>query len=205
MNKSKLTLTLDNILRNDMETFRKACAYTSGHAVEILSVEEVDLSDSVLKSGFKVELMASPEDLFWVGRFFERIDNMKYVDLMHYKKSVKVKVPEQLFKLCQLIEVTPEAVLQAFANDVSLTVHGSSGSDERAMAVDYFKRAGHGMHLFDYEEIEQMFDGLEWIRYEWRSYGNPREAEYQVFFKKELKEWFKKWSAAKRKKVTSDN
>lgn len=130
---------------------------------------------------------------------------MKYIDLMHYKKSVRVKVPEQLFKLCQLIEVSPETVLQAFANDVSLAVHGTSGGDERSMAVDYFKRAGHGMHLFDYEEIEQMFDGLEWIRYEWYRFGNPKEAEYQVFFKKEMKEWFKKWNAEKTKKVTSEN
>jgi hypothetical protein len=110
-------------------------------------------------------------------------------------------VPEQLFKLCKLIDVSVETVLQDFANDVSLNVHGSSGSDERGMAVEYFKRVGHGTHIFDYEEIDNMFGGLEWIRYEWYKFGNPKEAEYQVFFKKELKEWFKKWSAEKAKKV----
>lgn len=193
---------LDNVLRTDLETFKNACAYTDRHSVQILSIEQVDLSDNILKDGFKIDLVASPEDIWWIGRFFERLKNMKYVDLSNYKKTVRVKVPEQLLKICQLIEVSPETVLQAFANDVSLTVHGSSGSDERRMAVEYFQRVGHGINLFDYEEIEEMFDGLEWIRYQWRGFGNTKEDEYRVFYKKELKEWFKKWSTTKANKIT---
>lgn len=202
MSREKISFTLENVGHDTLETFTRACSYGgSSRNIEILSVSEIDIQEGIIKKGYNIELLASPEDLFWIGRFFERLNDMRTINLMRFKKTVKVKVPEQLIKLCELIEVAPEIVLQSFANDVSLSVHCSSGSDERRMAVDYFKRAGHGMHLFDYEEIENMFDGLEWIRYEWRSYGNTNENEYKIFFKRELKEWFTKWNAAKAEKA----
>jgi hypothetical protein len=195
VSKTKLTLTLNDILPRDVDTFRKACEVSELNKIEILSV--VYGSEKKTLQTVRFELMASPEDLFWAGRWFERLSNRTQINLSRPITSVRVNVPEQLFKLCHIIDVPPQEVLQAFANDVGLTVHGSSGSDERNMAVDYFKRAGHGMHLFEPEEIDDMFDGLEWIRYEWRNYGNSKEEEYRIFFEKELKEWFTKWRAVK--------
>ncbi len=55
------------------------------------------------------------------------------------KQTITVEVPKQLALICELLEVTPQAVLQNFIDDVSLEVN-SSGSDERRMAVEYFMR-----------------------------------------------------------------
>lgn len=57
------------------------------------------------------------------------------------KRTITLEIPKQLELICELLETTPEQVLQAFINDVSLEVN-SSGSDERRMAVEYFMRCG---------------------------------------------------------------
>ncbi len=105
--------------------------------------------------------------------------------------TMKVNVPKQLEMLCELLETTPQQVLQAFINDVSLEV-GSSGSDERRMAVEYFMRCCYGMHRYDFEQVEQMFDGLNWLR--WQQYEKKGKAfanlRYSFF-----KQWFKEWKA----------
>jgi hypothetical protein len=107
------------------------------------------------------------------------------------KKQITLNVPEQLQMLCELLETTPEQILQAFINDVSLEVN-SSGGDERRMAVEYFMRCSYGMHRYEFEEIEQMFDGLNWLR--WQQYEKKGKAfkALQIQF---LKEWFNEWKA----------
>lgn len=65
--------------------------------------------------------------------------------------------------LCELFETTPQQVLQVFINDVGLEVN-SSGSDEMEQAVYYFMRCSYGMHRYDFEEVEQIFDDLNWHR-----------------------------------------
>lgn len=77
------------------------------------------------------------------------------------KQTITLEIPKQLQMLCELLETMPQQVLQIFINDMSLEV-GSSGSDERRMAVEYFMRVRYGMHRYEFEEIEQMFDGLNW-------------------------------------------
>jgi len=110
------------------------------------------------------------------------------------KQTITVDVPKQLELICQLLETTPQQVLQSFIDDVSLQV-GSSGSDERRMAVEYFMRVGYGMHRYEFDQVEQMFDGLNWLRWQWPGNDEEKEKTYQQQRKTFLKQWFKEWKA----------
>lgn len=107
------------------------------------------------------------------------------------KQAITLEIPRQLKMLCELLETTPEQVLQTFINDVSLEVN-SSGSDEREQAVNYFMRCGHGMHRYDSEEVQQMFDGLNWLR--WQQY-DKKGAAFEALQSAFLKQWFNEWKA----------
>jgi len=107
------------------------------------------------------------------------------------KQTITVEVPKQLALICELLETTPQQVLQAFINDVSLEVN-SSGSDERSQAVSYFMRCGYGMHRYEFDEVEQMFDGLNWLR--WQQY-EKKDAAFEKLQQQFLKEWFREWKA----------
>ena len=80
---------------------------------------------------------------------------------------------------------------------LSLEVN-SSGSDERRMAVEYFMRVGYGMHCYSFEEVEQMFDGLNWLRWQWPGNDEEKEKQYLNQRKAFLKKWFKEWKAKKK-------
>jgi len=116
------------------------------------------------------------------------------------KKTIEIRIPKQLEMLCEILETTPEKVLQEFANNLSLDHHYTSGSDERRMAVEYFMRCSYGMHLFDFEEVERMFDALNNIRYSFINFGNDREQEYIIHRDKEYEALFKEWKAFKTNK-----
>jgi len=105
------------------------------------------------------------------------------------KQTITLEIPEQLTMLCELLETTPQAVLQAFVNDVSLEVN-SSGSDEREQATSYFMRCGHGMHRYSFEQVEQMFEGLNWLR--WQQY-EKKGAAFNALHRQFLKDWFAEW------------
>jgi hypothetical protein len=108
------------------------------------------------------------------------------------KQRFTLEIPPQLQMLCELLNTSPQEVLQVFINDVSLEVN-SSGSDERERAVSYFMRCGYGMHRYQFEEVEQMFDGLNWLRYlQYEKQGETYEMARQAF----LKDWFKEWQEA---------
>ena len=110
------------------------------------------------------------------------------------KQTIGLQIPKQLELICELLETTPQQVLQSFINDVSLEVN-SSGGDERRMAVEYFMRCCYGYHRYDYEQIETMFDGLNWLRCQWPGNDEEKEKEYQQQRKTFLKQWFKEWKA----------
>ena len=109
------------------------------------------------------------------------------------KQTITVEVPRQLGMLCELLETTPQQVLQGFLNDLALEVHGSNGSDERQMASEYFIRVGYGMHRYNFEEVVQMFDELNSLRLQWPGNVEEKEKQYQQQRKAFLKEWFKEW------------
>jgi hypothetical protein len=114
------------------------------------------------------------------------------------KQMIEIRVPKQLELLCDLLETTPQQVLQGFINDLSLEVHYSNGSDERRMAVEYFLRVGYGMHCYEWEQVEQMFDGLNWLRWQWP--GNDPEKEKQYIRERRvfLKQWFRQWKVKRK-------
>ena len=113
------------------------------------------------------------------------------------KKQITVNIPPQLAMLCELLETTPQQILQGFINDLSLEVN-SSGSDERRMAVEYFMRCNYGYHRYSFEEIESMFDGLNWLRLQWPGNDEKHEQQYLVQRKAFLKKWHKEWKAKKK-------
>lgn len=110
------------------------------------------------------------------------------------KQSITLEIPEQLEMLCELLGTTPAQVLQAFVNDISLEVN-SSGSDERAQATSYFMRCGYGMHRYDTEQVEQMFDGLNWLRFQ---QYEKRGGAFKKLQSQFLKEWFAEWKSKQR-------
>ena len=113
------------------------------------------------------------------------------------KKIITLEIPEQLDLLCQLLEIAPEQVIQGFINDVSMST-GSNGSDERFMSADYFLRCGYGMHIFDYQQQEQMLNELNTIRYNFYLFGNKQMAAYKRYRRKEIKDWYQRWNKIKR-------
>jgi len=113
------------------------------------------------------------------------------------KKQLKLNIPRQLTLVCDLLETTPEQVLQAFINDLSLEVN-SSGSDERRMAVEYCMRCCYGYHRYDLEQIEAMFDGLNWLRWQWPGNDPEKEKQYQQQRQAFLKRWHSEWKSKKK-------
>jgi len=107
------------------------------------------------------------------------------------KQQITLEIPRQLELICELLETTPQKVLQTFINDVSLEVN-SSGSDERSQATSYFIRCGYGMHRYEWEQVQEMFDGLNWLR--WQQYEKKGTA-FKALQNQFLKEWFSEWKA----------
>lgn len=107
------------------------------------------------------------------------------------KQQITLNVPKQLDMLCELLETTPQQILQSFINDVSLEVN-SSGSDERRMAVEYFMRCGYGMHRYEFDDVEQMFDSLNWLRFQ---QYEKKGAAFKKLQEQFLKQWFEEWKA----------
>lgn len=116
------------------------------------------------------------------------------------KKQMNIRINKQLQMVCDLLGTTPEKVLQEFADNLSLDYRYTSGSDERAMAVEYFMRVGYGMHLFEFDEVQRMFDELNTIRYSFYDYGNSREKEFKTVLTKEYRAFYRRWKALKAKK-----
>lgn len=110
------------------------------------------------------------------------------------KKQIGLTIPKQLALLCDLLETSPEQVLQGFINDVSLEVN-SSGSDERRMAVEYLMRCCYGYHRYDKDQIERMFDGLNWLRWQWPGNDKEKGKLYQRQRSAFLTKWYKEWKA----------
>ena len=110
------------------------------------------------------------------------------------KPPLTLEIPKQLALLCDLLDTTPQEILQGFIDDLSLEVH-SSGSDERRMAVEYFMRVSYGIHLYEWDQIQQMFDDLNWLRLQWPGNDEVKEKQYLADRKAFLKRWFKEWKS----------
>jgi hypothetical protein len=134
------------------------------------------------------------EKLCWLPQA-KTANTYKNQVLVMKKQTIEVSIPKQLQLLCELLEVTPAHFIQGFINDLALEVHGSNGSDERSMAVEYFMRCGYGMHRYDYEQVQTMFDGLNWLRWQWPGNDPVKEQQYRKERLTFLKQWHKEWKA----------
>ncbi len=111
------------------------------------------------------------------------------------KQTMELQIPRQLALLCDLLEITPQQVLQGFINDLSQEVHASNGSDERNMAAAYFLRVGYGTHCYEWEQISQMFEELDLLRWQWPGNDPEKEKQYRQQCRTYLKRWHQQWKA----------
>ncbi len=113
---------------------------------------------------------------------------------------MKIRINKQLAMLCEILDTTPQQVLQDFADNLSLDYQYTTGSDERRMAVEYFMRCGYGMHLFDFEHVEHMFDELNAIRSSYYHYGSKRDMLYLQDRDERYKTFLERWKILKARK-----
>jgi hypothetical protein len=116
------------------------------------------------------------------------------------KKTITLEIPPQLEMLCNLLGTTPQRVIQGFVDDVSLSQR-SNGSDERMMATGYFIRCGYGMHIFEFDQVQEMFEKLDQLRYDSYMFYTGQRTAYNRYVQKELKQWQTKWKKVKEQKI----
>ncbi len=113
--------------------------------------------------------------------------------LQRGEESYALQVPEQVHLLCELLDVDLSRVLQVFINDLGHDLYGGNGSNERWMAIDYFMNCGYGLHLFENEELHQMFYELEQLRNRWCNGSQEAEKKDAAYRDKFLSCWFNTW------------
>ena len=118
---------------------------------------------------------------------------MKNTPLQRGEESYALQVPEQVRLLCELLDVDLSRVLQVFINDLGHDLYGANSSNERWMAIDYFTHCGYGLHLFEDDELHQMFYELEQLRNRWCNGSQEAERKYAVYREKYLSCWFNTW------------
>jgi hypothetical protein len=198
VNPLEITLSFHSII--DLNTFKDACSFAELNSI-VVKVEKRENTKNFEKSVFVTLSLKDITDLFWIGRFYERSEKEKAYKHLRYNDKITVEIPVQMSRLCELLDVAPSKVVQSFVDDVSLQVEGSNGSDERAMATDYFQRCGYNTGRFDDDEMEEIFYELEKIRMSWYRFGNLKQDEYNKHFTSELATWFDKWKSIKQEKA----
>jgi hypothetical protein len=58
--------------------------------------------------------------------------------------SIEIEIPAEVAMLCDLFDITPKILLEAFMADLA-SIQGNQGSDERNMAKAWFLRGGIGI------------------------------------------------------------
>lgn len=69
------------------------------------------------------------------------------------RRQIKITLPDEMLELCKQDQIEPEMVLRGFIADLCGIVnwasnprtdgYNSNGSDERSMAMDYYRRVGY--------------------------------------------------------------
>jgi len=106
------------------------------------------------------------------------------------KKTIKIRINLQFANLCDLLETTPEKILQDFVDNVSLDIRHSHGDDARSLAVEYFMGMNYGTHRLDIMEIGMIFSQLEHIRQELEKKGRGGGL-------RQYREWYQSWHRSK--------
>lgn len=103
------------------------------------------------------------------------------------KKTIKIRINLAFAHLCELLETSPEQVLQDFVNNVSLDVRRSHSEEARSLSVEYFMSMNYGTHVFDMVEIGMIFSHLEHIRQELEKKGRVSSIRH-------YREWYECWN-----------
>lgn len=69
------------------------------------------------------------------------------------RRQITIKLPDEFLELCREDQIEPERVLRGFIADLCGIIswhaspradgYNSNGSDERSMAMDYYRRVGY--------------------------------------------------------------
>lgn len=157
-------------------------------SLQVVSKTQSNASDKV-----RVLVACSgPAQLFELGFWTERIREARqhqHYDLADTSK-LEVEVPAAFQLICKFYQVDPAATLTLFAGDLSRHPFITGGSDERIMAMEYFKR---GHFAGDQEErAEDLFDALDSLRRSWP--GNFKMEEYKKTYPKALRKLDKEFN-----------
>jgi hypothetical protein len=111
------------------------------------------------------------------------------------QSSIHLILPQQFLRLCHLMELTPETLLQDFAQNLSCGSWKREGREEAwAHLLNYFIAHGYGRHLYTNAEIQQLFKEMDALGLLFPYNGNIRLVkQYPAWRTKHNRYWFKKW------------
>lgn len=109
--------------------------------------------------------------------------------------TVTIILPQQFLLLCRLMELTPETLLQDFAQNLSCGSWKREGRDEaKAHLLNYFIAHGYGRHLYTHAEIQQLFKEMDALGLLFPYNGNIQLVkQYAAWRSRHNRYWFKKW------------
>jgi hypothetical protein len=140
----------------------------------------------------QLEVEAENDSIFFdLGFFLERARATS--QKAHYSlesQTLQVEVSVGFILLCKYFRQDPAGVLSLFAGDVSQQPFNTNGSDERALALEYFERAYAGADLPE-DEITLLIEKLQEIKGAWYKYGNQKMKEYKNYYDAALKELYR--------------
>ena len=76
------------------------------------------------------------------------------------KKNVRLSIPRQMQLLCNMFEIQPAALLQCFAEDLSLVLKDPDQEDRRKIATDYLARCSMDDEQYRQHQQDNFYDEL---------------------------------------------
>jgi hypothetical protein len=106
------------------------------------------------------------------------------------RHHARVRIPEQLQLLCDILNITPKYLLECFAQDVTLedVAEEKAGYEQSKDAISYFMNCTERYTRRSRQQIQDMFEELIALLKQWPG-DNDREKEkrYPIYRKAFLK------------------
>ena len=120
--------------------------------------------------------------------------------LLKTRHSARIRIPEQLQILCDILDITPKYLLECFAQDVTLegVAEEKGGYDQCKDAISYFMNCTERYTRHSQQQTQDMFEELIALRKQWPGDNDQeKEKRYRIYRKAFLKMWYKKWKAGR--------
>ncbi len=114
------------------------------------------------------------------------------------KKTIKIRIDNPFAYLCDLLDLSPERVLQDFVDSVSLSARHDHGEEARSLAVEYFMSMGYEGAGLDLQELGFIFSDLELIRQYLAGQGGGSGL-------RQYREWYQTWLRIKNLSPAGDD